>query len=229
MKRRTALLIGLPVATLALGLSACGSDKDSSSSNATTATTALPVTPVTVLTTDVAKAQTFLDDVGCWAGPIDNAMGPETEAAIKEFQQAKGLTVDGQLSASTMTALETAADEGKRVCEAPAASTTTSTAPSSACSEVDDAEILKVLTAGSTDPHEKVAVGRWYCAPDSGGKGWVGGWYDTSLDNDPSQPAITANFIMTTTTGGSLVSYEDMATCTNPPIPASILPWCESS
>lgn len=37
--------------------------------------------------------------------PVDGKMGPETHAAIKEFQQSKKLDASGQLDAKTLTAL----------------------------------------------------------------------------------------------------------------------------
>ncbi len=230
MKRSTTLLIGLPVAALALGLSACGSDKDSSS-DTTTATTALAnTTPVTVRTTDVARAQAWLDEIGCWAGSVDNEMGPDTEAAVKAFQQAEGLTVDGQLGPATMSALEEAGLAGKRVCEAPAGSTTTSTAPSGGCASVTTGEVQKVTSAELDDPGKATfTVSKWYCATDAGGKAWVGGFGNTTATADPNQPAITSNFILNSN-GAALEWYTlDETNCSNPPIPGTLLTWCESS
>ena len=37
--------------------------------------------------------------------PVDGKMGPETHAAIREFQQSKGLEASGQLDKQTITAL----------------------------------------------------------------------------------------------------------------------------
>jgi len=37
--------------------------------------------------------------------PVDGQMGPDTHAAIKEFQQSKGLEASGQLDKETVTAL----------------------------------------------------------------------------------------------------------------------------
>lgn len=129
----------LAAGVLALGAAAC-SKKESTSS---TGTTAAPATTAVTGTTaasgkkhsDASKAelekwQTDLNAVGCWAGPVDGQLGPETEAAIKEFQQAEGLTVDGLLGSQTERALEAAVKAGKRVCTG-GAGTTTSTAPGS--------------------------------------------------------------------------------------------------
>ena len=37
--------------------------------------------------------------------PVDGRMGPETHAAIRDFQQSKGLEASGQLDKKTLTAL----------------------------------------------------------------------------------------------------------------------------
>lgn len=60
--------------------------------------------------------QTDLNAVGCWAGPVDGTMGPQTEAAIKAFQDAKELEVDGLLGPITKAALEDAVTAGEIVC-----------------------------------------------------------------------------------------------------------------
>ena len=101
MKRSVSRLLVAPVVGLALLASACGSDDKSSTSDTTSAptTTEASTTPITVKTSQIAIVQTQLDEVGCWAGPIDNVDGPETEAGIEAFQQAEGLTVDGKLGA----------------------------------------------------------------------------------------------------------------------------------
>ncbi|MBI2706509.1 MAG: peptidoglycan-binding protein [Actinobacteria bacterium] len=112
---------------LALVVSACGS---SSETTTTPATTAAPGTTAAVTGTTGAggnktsslssdalkKLQTSLNAVGCDAGAVDGIDGGETEAAIKSFQKASGLTVDGLVGPQTETALSQAVASGKQVC-----------------------------------------------------------------------------------------------------------------
>lgn len=53
----------------------------------------------------VRKAQKRLQEVGFDPGPIDGLFGPQTQAALREFQSAHGLPQTGQLDASTRAAL----------------------------------------------------------------------------------------------------------------------------
>lgn len=51
--------------------------------------------------TDVRAAQQALKDKGQDPGPIDGRMGPRTQAALKQFQQAEGLQATGTLDETT--------------------------------------------------------------------------------------------------------------------------------
>jgi len=53
----------------------------------------------------VKQAQEKLSAAGHDAGTADGKMGPKTQAALKEFQQSKGLQASGQLDQKTVTAL----------------------------------------------------------------------------------------------------------------------------
>src|SRR5262245_47653035 len=54
----------------------------------------------------IKQAQEKLSSMGHNAGPADGIMGPKTEAALKEFQQSKGLQASGQLDGRTLAALQ---------------------------------------------------------------------------------------------------------------------------
>lgn len=92
--------------------------------------------------------QADLDAVGCWAGPVDGQLGPQTEAAIIAFQTAKGLTVDGLLGPQTEGALQEAVAAGETVC--------TSTTPDGDLSGGEGPEVS--LTSASFDKSFTVAT-----------------------------------------------------------------------
>lgn len=54
---------------------------------------------------DVRALQTALTAAGCPCGVCDGGLGPKTDAAIRAFQAAHGLTVDGKAGRQTITAL----------------------------------------------------------------------------------------------------------------------------
>ena len=120
---RTAGKVSLAaVLVLTLGLLAgCSSSSNTSSDTTTQGSTPGTATAQNASTysasSDVLKKwQTDLNAVGCSAGPVDGIEGGETEAAIRAFQAASGLTVDGLLGPQTQAALAKAAAAGKKVC-----------------------------------------------------------------------------------------------------------------
>ncbi|MBI4528005.1 MAG: peptidoglycan-binding protein [Deltaproteobacteria bacterium] len=64
---------------------------------------------------DIRRAQEALKAKGLDPGPANGMMGPETEAALKVFQQREGLPVTGRLDDKTKQALGlgTGATRGK--------------------------------------------------------------------------------------------------------------------
>jgi peptidoglycan hydrolase-like protein with peptidoglycan-binding domain len=60
----------------------------------------------------VKQAQQKLSQMGHDAGPADGIFGPKTQAALKEFQQAKGLNETGQLDSQTLAALQLSESAG---------------------------------------------------------------------------------------------------------------------
>ena len=60
----------------------------------------------------VKQAQEQLSAMGHDAGPADGVMGPKTQAALKEFQESKGLQASGQLDSQTLAALQTGGNQG---------------------------------------------------------------------------------------------------------------------
>lgn len=55
---------------------------------------------------DTRRLQKRLNDLGYHAGQVDGVWGPQSQAALRNFQQAKQLTVTGRLDESTKKALD---------------------------------------------------------------------------------------------------------------------------
>ena len=107
---------------LALGAAGC-SKKDSEPTTTTTSSTSTTVDPAATVRFDKA-VQTALAAVGCYKGNVDGIVGPLTDAALVNYQQAAGLTADGELNAATEAQLQKDVAARKLVCT----STTTTTA-----------------------------------------------------------------------------------------------------
>lgn len=114
----TRLLVVL-TALAAVALVGCGGEDggDEAASSDTTRATTSPVVRHHELTPEEIEVyQQDLDDVGCWAGPVDGVLGPRTEAALREFQEASGIPVTGLLGGESEIALTDAAANGETVC-----------------------------------------------------------------------------------------------------------------
>ena len=66
---------------------------------------------------DIQQAQARLKAVGLDPGPLDGTWGPQTEAALRAYQQQRGLPVSGQLDDATLQAL-LATSEGPEAVQA---------------------------------------------------------------------------------------------------------------
>jgi peptidoglycan hydrolase-like protein with peptidoglycan-binding domain len=53
----------------------------------------------------VRHVQTALQEQGMYKGNIDGMWGPETRGALRSYQQAHGLTANGELTSPTLAAL----------------------------------------------------------------------------------------------------------------------------
>ena len=94
------------VILLALGLAGCEyfTDKDAGRANAkgSAAATARSLQPDKT----VRQAQTLLAELGYDPGPADGLLGSRTVQAIREYQKAAGLPVNGKVSARLMESLK---------------------------------------------------------------------------------------------------------------------------
>jgi peptidoglycan hydrolase-like protein with peptidoglycan-binding domain len=96
------------------------------------------------------QVQEHLNAVGCHAGPVDGVLGGETDAAVLRFQQAAGLTADGELGPQTEAALAKAAAAGDTVCTQAPTATPTPTATHSSGVTCSAASISTALKQNET-------------------------------------------------------------------------------
>ncbi len=209
------LPIGL-IAAFGLIAAACGDDDSSSDASTTTTSADSTTTTSGDVTTTTSGEQQFVEfvqrdlaAVGCYDGPIDGIDGPETVAGIEAFQAAEGLIVDGEVGPQTQPVLEAAAAAGTTVC----GGSSTTTPSSDPCDDVTTA----MVESGATDFS---AVDDWQCAADSDDRPWIGGTGTLASDG------ATADFVLEA--GGDVAFVEYTGSCANPPVPESLLSFCET-
>ena len=125
----------------------------------------------------VRDAQDALQKKGYDVGQIDGVMGPKTSAALREFQQAQGLSASGSLDQQTLSALDVQSDarSGNRVApDAKSGGTTSSSGTTGAdTSGTAQGGTNRGSTSSDTSPR----------APDA----------TTSSDRMPPQPDPTSS------------------------------------
>ena len=126
LRRRRPSRILLAGVALAVPLAAAGCS--SSNSSATTTTTAASTTSTTSSAVQTAKIKAFqiaLAALGCYSGRIDGVQGSATAQAIRNFQKAAGLTVDGIYGAATNRQALADVMAGRKICTSSSTTTTT--------------------------------------------------------------------------------------------------------
>ena len=124
MKIYRAAAVMLALGSLA-ALPACSSMNGSS----TRTSSAAPMPRQELSPHMVMQVQTSLQQQGLYNGNIDGLWGPATQAAVQGYQQAHGLTANGQLDTPTLASLNLPnADAPAAAAAAPAPVATTSEA-----------------------------------------------------------------------------------------------------
>jgi peptidoglycan hydrolase-like protein with peptidoglycan-binding domain len=119
--KRTMISAGAGAGIGLVMLAAACSGGASTSSPTTTANTPVKAAP----NSNVKTMQEALSRVGCYSGVADGVAGPQTTQAVRNFQAASHLAVDGVYGPKTEGSLTAAARAGAQVCQAAASSSTT--------------------------------------------------------------------------------------------------------
>jgi len=90
-----------------------------------------PATPPTPLTSvaDIREVQGRLRSVGFNPGPVDGAVGPQTAAAVKQYQDARGLTPTGVADSEVLARLRQESPPPPQQTKAPPPQRTYASAP----------------------------------------------------------------------------------------------------
>jgi hypothetical protein len=95
------------VALLVLALAGCDTPKGKKGGSGTSAASARPSAATVKPSKSVQEAQTLLAELGYDPGPADGLMGARTKDAIREYQKAAGLPVDGRVTRRLIAHLKT--------------------------------------------------------------------------------------------------------------------------
>jgi peptidoglycan hydrolase-like protein with peptidoglycan-binding domain len=144
-----------PLASLALVGALAAACSSNSSSDTTTSDSTTSTTSATRSTAAVSGMQMALASVGCYAGAVNGISGPATTQALRAFQAASGLTVDGVYGIQTKSKLLAAVSAGKRVCTTTTTSTTSTTSAGSGVPAAATAAITSYENANGP------AAGTW--------------------------------------------------------------------
>ena len=205
--RTAAVLACVVVATLVAACSSSSSPPSSStpstSATSTTSGGALSASAIRSLQTDLTK-------VGCYHGSIDGSIGPQTTQAIRNFQAASHLAVDGVYGPDTEGQLLAATRIDVRVCATTTASTTTSTSTTTTTvATAASAPCTRAAISAALEPGE--TLNTLTC-----GNGWAAGSWTNSM--------YTAAYLLRSSNG---VWVQPPANaCANPTalgIPAAVL------
>jgi peptidoglycan hydrolase-like protein with peptidoglycan-binding domain len=203
---RTTIVALAAVALLAAA--GCGDDDSDDAGSTTTTSGAAAASAIRGL-------QSELDTLGCDAGPTDGELGPDTEAAIRRFQAAADLAVDGIVGVDTRNALSEAARRGAPDCRntpAPPSTTATTAGGSAPCTQ-------QAITDGVLASAPGVSVGQYECS---------GNWAEAQATT--SGPDGYEYTVLLQWNGSTWISVDRGTYCENGDVPQAIVQAaCESN
>lgn len=170
---RLACVLAVAFVLIAGGCSSSSSSKDASSDSGSSTASSSGSTS-SGSSASYAKfdksIQAELKKVGCYSGNVDGILGPQTDAAIRAFQAAAGLTVDGQLGPETDKALRQDAAAGKTVCGSSSSGGSTTAPPTTANGGTAPCTATALLAALG-QPNQNLTS--YFCS-----EGWAAGTYE---------------------------------------------------
>ncbi len=157
------------------------------------------------------EIQTDLNAVGCQAGAVDGVLGPETDQAIVRFQEAEGITVDGEAGPKTIAALKKATADGRTVCTAPTASPTSTPSPTSVSAACTATALSAALPSG--------AKLQSFVCTNVAAERWAAGQY-------MSGPAVENFFAKADGNAWKSVSKDEVCGTASAGLPPKLLDYC---
>ncbi len=145
-------------AVLAVLASSCSSSSSPSGSTTTTQASTTTTSGSALSAAAIRTLQAALSKVGCYTGEVDGVGGPLTTAAVRSFQAAEGLAVDGVYGSSTKSKLATAVAAGTRVC---ASSTTTTSSAVTTTTAASAAPAAATAAINAYETANGPPVGTW--------------------------------------------------------------------
>jgi peptidoglycan hydrolase-like protein with peptidoglycan-binding domain len=131
----------------------------------TVATAAAQANPSTSDAAGIEALQRQLNSLGCNAGTVDGKLGPNTIQAVRWFQTAAGIAVDGIVGVDTTAALTLAAASGSPSCRNVAAPPPATAPPAgSAQAACTQAQIQAGAQAALLSGEKMVKSGPFQCA-----------------------------------------------------------------
>jgi hypothetical protein len=205
------------VLAFALVLAACGGGDDDSVSTGGTSTTNAQQASTGGSSgadgNDVLDVQRELNTLGCDSGPLDGELGPDTLGAIRRFQAAAGIIVDGIVGPNTRAALSNAAATGTPRCPVgpPPPAPPKPAANTPPCTE---AAIRPVVTATMLPGETLVKLNEFNCAIT-----WAVAQPTVTTASAPSGTQVT---VLLRWNGSAWQAVDQGVYCDNGSVPAAI-------
>jgi peptidoglycan hydrolase-like protein with peptidoglycan-binding domain len=151
----------------ALTLSSVGAFAAANDTSATTASSSSQSYTASIPNdnSQVSQIQQALNDQGYNVGAVDGQMGPKTRAALKQFQQAKGLQASGKLDQQTVAMLTTSTGSS-------GTSSNTSSSSNTTSSDTSAPSTTPGMTTGATSPNSPTSPSSSSNPPSSDNSGF---------------------------------------------------------